>query len=92
MMDGEPPLGVDGTNDPGASLHMPHCLLIFTIYELVHFIYAMPSQGTGTSQGTAQLGGDGRQQVSHGSCPASLPSEERPMKFPYVTNVQMTEG
>jgi len=31
---------------------------------------------------SAQLGGDGRQQVSHGSCPASQPSEERPINFP----------
>jgi hypothetical protein len=43
MMDGVPAPGVDGANDPGASLHMPHYLLTFTIYERVHFIYAMPT-------------------------------------------------
>jgi hypothetical protein len=61
-------------------LHMPHCLLIFTIYERVHFIYAMPNQGAGASQGTAQPAsqgcpaGGGRQAASHGSCPASQPA------------------
>jgi len=59
-----PAPGVDGASDPGASLHMPHCLLIFTIYECVHFIYAMPSSNAGSKPATAAA------QPASGSQPA----------------------